>query len=431
MPKLIIPFLLLIPICLFGQESLSLPEAIEIALEKNYGIQVARLEQQAVDAQVYKANAGMGPFVNWDAGFIAEGNNVNQNFLDGRIVSRFGRSWAPNTSINLGWSLYDGGRMQATYEKLGELSQYSRLEGKLLLQNTITQVMEAYYEVVKQKERVIFLNTIIKYYEERLQITEERWQVGRGSKLDFIQSKTDLNTQLADYAAAKNEHKNAKVLLNQLLNRSPEEEFTVIVEPIPDQDYDYNELLTRAKNQNKELLLVQKAMDISLITEKETEAAKRPSVDFLSALSYSYNNTNAGFILSNRRVALNAGFSARWNLYNGNHTRKQIEISKINTAIISKQQEQLLHQITSELNAAFNQFILDKELLELAQENKILAEENLSISLEKFKLGASTILELNEAQRRFDTSLNRLVNAQYNVKISELDLLILSGSLVN
>jgi outer membrane protein len=45
-------------------------------------------------------------------------------------------------------------------------------------------------------------------------------------------------------------------------------------------------------------------------------------------------------------------------------------------------------------------------------------------------LGGSTILELNEAQRSLNTSLNRLTNARYNIKISELQIMRLSGELV-
>ena len=431
MHKIALLLTLFFPLLLSGQAILSLEDAVGFALEKNYGIQIARLEQTAAETQVYRANAGMGPVIDWNANFNAGVNNANQTFLDGRNVSRFGRNWAPNTNISLGWTLYDGGRMQATYEKLGALSEYSTLQGKVLIQNTVAQVMEAYYLVVLQKERLEYLNTVIKYYEERLKITEERWQVGQGSKLDFLQSKTDLNAQLSALTTASNDLKNAKVFLNSLLNRDANTEFEVAEQMVNDNIYDINNLVELAKVKNRDLVLLDKAINISSITEQEVEAAKRPQVNFNSALGYSYTNSNTGFLLSNRNVALSAGFSARWNLYNGNHTRKQIDLARINTTIVNKQREELLNQIIADLTIAYNQYISDQELLDFEEENKVLAEENLSISLEKFKLGASSILELNEAQRAFDTALNRLVNAQFNVRIAELELLRLSGSLVN
>ena len=97
---------------------------------------------------------------------------------------------------------------------------------------------------------------------------------------------------------------------------------------------------------------------------------------------------------------------------------------------MEKQGEDLVLRIKTDLTAAYNQYVSDKEILDFEEQNKILAEENLAISLEKFRLGGSTILELNESQRSYDTALNRLVNAQHNIRVSELRLLELSGGLV-
>ena len=164
--------------------------------------------------------------------------------------------------------------------------------------------------------------------------------------------------------------------------------------------------------------------------EKEIAAARSPVVNLNGSVGYAYSNTNAGFLLSNRTMAATAGVSARWNIFDGNHRKNQIAISKINTEIIEKQRERLESQIINDLTFSYNQYLSDKELLTFEILNKDIAEENLNISLEKFRLGGSTILELNEAQRAYDTALNRLVNAQYNIKLSELELLRLSGALV-
>ena len=134
--------------------------------------------------------------------------------------------------------------------------------------------------------------------------------------------------------------------------------------------------------------------------------------------------------MSNQNASLNVGFNARWNLFDGKHRQTQLAISRVNTRSLEKQEEDLLTRIRSDLTEAYNQFLSDKELLAFEQENKELAEENLAISLEKFRLGDSTILELNEAQRSYDTALNRLVNAQHNIRVSELRLLEISGQLV-
>lgn len=421
---------LLMTLTMAGQGVLPLENAINIALEQNYGIRIAEMENDAVRMQIYPANAGMGPVIDWNVNYSMTGNNVNQKFISGEGVNRFGRSFNPNTNVTLGLNLYDGGRRKATFDRLGLLSELSELEGKVVIQNTIVDVMQTYYDIVRQKRTVDFLETVIQYYDERLKITEERWMVGRGSKLDFLQSKTDSNVQLAELARAENNLKNGKVLLNGLLNRELDTDFEPerLVYSTP--SFTLGDLINQASVNNRDLMLLQKSWDISRKQEQEVEATRAPQVDLNGLVGYAYSNSNAGFLLSNQSLSATAGVSARWNIYDGKDRKNQLAIAKINSRIIEERQADLEFQIRTDLTFAYNQYLSDIELLGLEEQNKTIAEENLSISIEKFRLGGSTILELIEAQRAFDLALNRLVNAQYNVKISELDLLRLSGSLV-
>ena len=415
----------------YSQETLTLTQAVETALSENLNIAVAKIDQETAEKAVYRSNAGFGPFLTLNAAANGTVNRVNQNFIDGRELRRLGRIIAPNVNLTLDWNLYDGGRMQATLDRLQELASTADVETRLQMQDIATQVMASYYEVVRQKERGAFLSTIIKYYEDRLRITEERWQVGRGSKLDYLQSKTDLNAQLAEQAAALNDLQNAKVQLNGLLNRSPDQEFTVAEVPVTENSYDLNGLLTLVKEKNLDLLLLQQLRKVNLLMEKEIEADRKVQIGLRSSLGYSYLNTNAGFLLSNQNASLTAGLSARLNIFDGQHLKNQLAIAQLQTKRVDLAYDQILQDITTRITMAHHQFVTDQELLAFEQENLNLAEENLSISVEKFRLGDSSILEVNEAQRTYDTAVNRLVNAQYNAKISELLLLELSGQLVS
>jgi outer membrane protein TolC len=135
-------------------------------------------------------------------------------------------------------------------------------------------------------------------------------------------------------------------------------------------------------------------------------------------------------ITFNQSVGLNAGVSASWRIFDGQLINRNIQSSKINAEIIQAQKADMLNRIENQLTTSYFQYETDKKLLELEKENKEIAAENLSISLEKFKLGSSTILEINDAQTRYNTVLNRLVSAQFNVKISQLDLITISGQLM-
>ena len=116
MKRLFFVFIILFPGVISAQPVLTLSDAISIAMDQNFGIQIAALEQSAEEMKIYKANAGIGPEIDLNANYRTTKNNVQQKFLDGREVDRWGRTINPNADISLNITLYDGGRMQATYK---------------------------------------------------------------------------------------------------------------------------------------------------------------------------------------------------------------------------------------------------------------------------------------------------------------------------
>ena len=70
-----------------------------------------------------------------------------------------------------------------------------------------------------------------------------------------------------------------------------------------------------------------------------------------------------------------------------------------------------------------------KELVKLEQGNVNLANQNLDITLEKYRLGNITPLELREAQRNAINANNRYLEIKYQAKLSEIYLKQISGTL--
>lgn len=413
-----------------AQEILTLDNAVIIALEKNYDVKIAALQQKAVETQVFKGNAGMLPRVDLNSNAGTAFNEVKQKLANGSETNRFGTNLTPSANVAFAWTLYDGKRMYAIYDRLKNQSELSKIQTRIAMENTMANVMAAYYEIMRQKQTVRFLETIIKYYEERLNITQQRWEFGKGSKLDFLQSKTDIGTQTSLLVQAKTDFKNAKVALNNLLARDPNQDYDVQEIVALSFDPSQEELKARARSANKNLQALRKATDITIIQQREAESFRLPRVTLNSSLGYSLSKTNAGLFLYNQNYGLNTGIGLTWNIFNGQIVRRQIQTAKINTEIAKTQEEDWIVQMENDLVRAYNQYQTDKEILKLEEEYNQVADENMKISLEKFKLGGSTILEINEAQRSLNTSLNRLTNARFNIKISELQLLRLSGELV-
>ena len=107
----------------------------------------------------------------------------------------------------------------------------------------------------------------------------------------------------------------------------------------------------------------------------------------------------------------------------------------IQQARISIDRQQLLYEqektnVDVGVNNAFVNYENAKRVLLIEEENILLAKENLYITLESFKRGAYTFIELRTAQQSLAEAYNRLINARYLAKLAETELLRLNGSLL-
>jgi outer membrane protein len=66
----------------------------------------------------------------------------------------------------------------------------------------------------------------------------------------------------------------------------------------------------------------------------------------------------------------------------------------------------------------------------LEEESIALARENVDIVLQVYKLNSTTLIQLKQAQQSLEDARTRLINARYNTKLAETELLRLKGELV-
>ena len=84
----------------------------------------------------------------------------------------------------------------------------------------------------------------------------------------------------------------------------------------------------------------------------------------------------------------------------------------------------------SAAQVAYTRWLGDKEILLLEEENIKLAEQSLQITTERLRLGLGNFLETKESQSTYEAAITRLVNARYNLKLSETTLKKLTGAFV-
>jgi outer membrane protein len=135
-------------------------------------------------------------------------------------------------------------------------------------------------------------------------------------------------------------------------------------------------------------------------------------------------------LLFNQVNGLNYGFTATVPILNNLNTRRLIKRARwsIDYQNIVYENQRSVTQLN--VINAFQSYEQQQKELALEEENILLARENLDIVFQTYKLGAATLLQLKEAQNSLADAENSLIAARYNAKVSETELLRLSGQLI-
>ena len=73
---------------------------------------------------------------------------------------------------------------------------------------------------------------------------------------------------------------------------------------------------------------------------------------------------------------------------------------------------------------------MNKQIVDLESQNLLDSKEVQVVSLERYKIGKSNLLETIETQKNLEDAQVRYINALYAIKIAETELLRVNGSLV-
>jgi outer membrane protein TolC len=422
-------FLLLFSSVLAAQK-LSLDDAIAIGLKNNYDILIENNLAASAANNNTAGNAGMLPKIDLNAATSFANNATRQEFASGLTVDQTGvRSSSTTTGVYLTWTLFDGMRMFAAKGRLNALEDLASESVKLKIESTVAQIINSYFDVVRQQLLLSGLNENIKYSEERIRIAQMRLDVGNGSRLDVMQAKVDMNAQSSQLIRERTALRTLKGNLNVLLARAAETEFEVSDSIPSSMQMSYEELRSGLQN-NRELLYAQRMMSVYRQLIKEEQAAYYPRLNLNANYLFSRSESAAGFSLLNQNLGLNMGLTASWTIFNGMNTRNRVKNARLELESADYSYRATSLQLQQRLLDAYRKYEDDREVQTLEEENLQLAKEVIDIALERFRIGASNSLELKEAQRSYQEALIRLAEARYATKVTETNLLQINGKLL-
>lgn len=409
---------------------LTLKEAVEIALKNNYNILLAKNNKAIAQNNVTPGNAGFLPVV----GASLTQNNSNQHIEQTRSDGTVNKiPSAKNSSLSYGpslnWTIFDGFAMFANYDQLKQLNELSTVTARDTVLNTVTDVILTYYDLINQNEQIKAQHGAIAISHTQLKYASDKFSVGTASHLDVYNAQVNLNTDTAVLLNLLARFKTTKIKLNQMLVRDPQTDFSVADTIVLDEKLVLGDILGGAQTQNPSIISAQINKRIADINLKQVRAARYPILSVGSGYTWNHNRTPAGFTRTQDARGFNYGLTASINIFDGfNQTRRERNARiQIDNAAIDVKKVRL--NVESQINNLYVSYLSGLDLLRLGQSNVAIAKKNLDISLDKYKIGTITPLEIREAQRNYLDAQSTFFEAQYQSKVAEVTLKQITNNL--
>ncbi len=428
---------------LLGQQTISKEEALEIALEKNFGIQVSKNNLEISKNNSSLLNSGFLPTISLNGGSNFTSSNSEIAFpgqvledgsprpnlnLDDQESQRF------NGGVNLNYTLFDGLGRKFTYKRLKEQYALSELQLRETIEFTIIQLYSVYFNVAQLTESKSIFKQALEVSKERESRAESAFKYGQTNKLAVLNAQVDVTNDSISVLEITQQLDNAKRDLNLLLSQSMENKYSVSTQVDFVSEIQIEALLENAAAYNVSLLKQKQNTQINSYDVKVSQSGYLPSIGLVGSYGWNLNQSPASAFFpgtNNNTYSMSFGANLSWNLFDGGRS-----VTRVKNAKIAVENQKILTdeiQLTFErdLSNALQSYKNAKMIYSIQEKQVETGSYNFERSQAQYNLGSITAIEFRQAQINLRNAQNQWTLAKYQAKLAELRLLQLSGQLLN
>ncbi len=329
-----------------------------------------------------------------------------------------------SAGLSAAWDVFTGFRRGAVEEQARAGTQAA--EALLVTQrfSVALSVERFFFEGLRAEELMVVAQARIERALEGVGAAERRLAVGSATRSDVLRAQLELNTARESLLQLENQRYSAGLSLGRLVGLEgpvdPAPAGPIEPTPLPASDEAWVERLV------SEAPSVRAAEAVLRSTEASIGVARAqylPSV----RLSAGYDWFNQDLALSGGRMSWSVRLGLSYPIFNGFLRDEGLVRARTQVEIAQSQLADVRRAARSEAERVLSQLRLAEERIALARQAVQVAEEDLRVQQERYRLGATTILELLTSQSALVEAQNNLVTLRFEYQLARAELEAILG----
>lgn len=403
--------------------SLTLKEAIAIAFENQGSAQSARLQAMAARERITQEQAGNLPSVIGSVYYNVAGRRVSRA-AGGFTTSESNSGVQPEVALS--YNIFDSGLTSARVRQArsGALAQKATLGA---VQNDLALLVASdYYSQLRAGKLVDLRSEQVRLAEEQLKGVEARISVGDAASADSALPLSELRNRQVDLIQARND---LAIAANNLRNTlglpvGNALELAENSEGLAAPEGDLEELQSEALENRPEVLRARARVESNRAGVSAARVNQMPRLDTVLRLGVTPREDD-------QRSYWELGAVVSLPLFDAGSSQARVNEAQFGAQASEVELEQTLFDVSADVKEAWTNLSSARERLAASELAVDAARINLQQTTERYNLGASgvTVISLITAQVQFATASSNAIQAEYDLKLAEIQLNRATGRL--
>jgi outer membrane protein TolC len=402
---------------IFPEAPLRFQEAVNIALERNHQVLIARNTTVIAQNNINIGSADLLPEISL---------SVGSTYLDAGDLA----NTTTDAQVQVTYTLFDGLGNLYRFKKLQVGGELGELEARNAIEATLLQVSSSFYSAASAYENWQIARELLSISGERLARAKKRSAYGQARTIDVLTAQVDYHADQVTVTQAKFLWDETRRSLNVLLNRDVQHEFSIDTTVEFRQSFDLEQLKSAALSNNALYLAARERWIQSQYDLKIARAQFLPRLDFSGSYGYSQTAPRLHIGFNDAEPSLRIGATLSFNLFDGFQRKIQAQNAKIQEKNRELTWEETRLNLEKEVISAYESYRNSLLVLDLEKKYLEAADLNFKRTRELYNLGQVTTTQFREAQLNLIRSRSNVSTAKYEAKIKEIELLRLTGLLI-